>query len=147
MAKAKIVETYSEKSYKGLYLWLVGLVSVMIGFGTLTSLIGAVSDKSEMIKIHLLLAAFMIWLLFYVILKTERIYFIYGISYERAKVAGSKRRNIFAHGYLRVFSFATLLYAMVGALSTVLAWPFMTDLAAFLFLYGIAVIKGSKISL
>lgn len=147
MAKAKIVETYSDKSYKILYLWFAGLFSVMIGLGTITSLIGAVSDKSEMFKIHLLLASFMIWLLFYVILKTERIYFIYGVKYERAKVAGSKRRILFAHGYLRVFSFATLLFAMVGALSTVFAWPFIADLAAFLFIYGLAVVRASKISL
>lgn len=147
MAKKKIVETYSDKSYKILYLWVAGLFSVMIGFGTMTSLIGAVSDRAEMLKIHLLLASFMIWLLFFVILKTERIYYIYGITYERAKVAGSKRRSVFAHGYLRVFSFATLLFAMFGALSTVFAWSFLMDAAAFLFIYGLAVVRGSKISL
>lgn len=147
MAKDKKVENYAEKSYQLLFIWLIGLVSAIIGFGLFGRAIGAFADTSEMFKMMLLIAAFMIWLLYFIILRSERIYYIYGMRYEKAKVIGSQRRKVFAHGHLRVFSFATLLYAMVGALSTIFSWPFMTDLALFLFVYGLAVVKSSKIKL
>lgn len=147
MSKIKKMEIYAEKSYQLLLLWLIGLILAIIGFALFGRVIGAFAESSEMFKMMLLIAAFMIWLLYFIILKSERIYYIYGMRYEKAKVIGSQKRKLFAHSHLRVFSFATLLYAMVGALSTVFAWPFMTDLSLFLFIYGLAVVRSSKIKI
>ncbi len=147
MSKTKKVDYYGEKSFQLLYLWGVGLVSAIVGFGLFGNAIGAFTDASEIFKMQLLIASFMVWLLYFIILKSERIYYIYGVKYERAKVIGSQRRKVFAHEHLRVFSFATLLYAMIGALSTIFAWPFTTDLALFLLIYGIAVVRSSKLKI
>lgn len=98
---------YQKKSYALFWAWLVLLVAVMIfyiyGGRGYFPLIGAGKNLGIVVLVFL-------DLLFVIILATQSVYWISGVTYEEAAAAGVSARRRFALWHLLIFLAATILF-------------------------------------
>ena len=99
-----------RKSYRGFALWLAGYVAAMIAPVLLDV------DASLMTRLSLNICALGLPALCGLMLRTERVYWINGTSFEQARDAGSERRREFARAHLRVFGRFALGYLLFSAI-------------------------------
>ncbi len=113
-----------KKSYKGFVLW-------MIGFLAATFAVAFVPAEDEMLPIRLIMLvmawgvasmAFLIW-------KTEYVYWFNGTSYEEAVAAGQERRKEFAWRHLVIFGRFALMMTAVSVVMMLLGWSAWIDFA------------------
>ncbi len=98
---------YQKKSYTLFWAWLVLLVAVilfyMYGGRAYFPTIGAGKNMGIVVLVFL-------DLLFVMILATQSVYWIGGVTYEAAKEAGARARRRFALWHLLIFLVATILF-------------------------------------
>lgn len=131
---------YGKKSYRLFIVWIIGFISILAISGVL---IEKNFKQSEVVvnKIILLLALLLINTLFYIIYKTEKVYWINGTSYEDAKSVTSERRKVFALKHLKSFSIAGCIYLVYCIFSIVIKSHVILDSLVFLILLIVAAIK------
>lgn len=98
------METY-EKSYKGLVFFIIGYMIAMF-----LPIFLPFEDSALLTRIVLNIATIGIVLLCWMMYRNERIYWINGISFERARRATSDQRKEYALWYLRHFGNAALIF-------------------------------------
>lgn len=87
-----------KKSYKGFAVWLVAFVAALLALGLIPT-----QNTALLMRLILLLMAWSIAALAFIIWRTEQVYWYNGTSYEQAEAAGSERRKEFAWKHLRLF--------------------------------------------
>ena len=100
-----------KKSYTGFVLWMVGFVAALLAICFLP-----VSDAAVLTRLILLLMAWGVASMAFLIWKTESVYWYNGTTFEEAVAAGSERRKAFAWKHLRVFGFYALGVTILAAL-------------------------------
>lgn len=114
-----------KKSYKGLILWLI--IFCILYFSVIflpelnTRLTTAVMDNIMTISIFILT---------YIIYKTESVYWYNGTSFEDALEAGSERRKKFAFEHMKRFGIFALVYFIYSLISLALKIPYGFDIFA-----------------
>ena len=113
-----------KKSYKGFVLWMIGFLAAIFA-------VAFIPAQDEMIPMRLIMLvmawgvasmAFLIW-------KTESVYWYNGTSYEDAVAAGSERRKEFAWKHLVVFLRFALMMTAVSVATGLLGWSAWIDFA------------------
>lgn len=98
---------YQKKTYALFWAWLALLVAVIVfymyGGRGYFPLIGAGKNLGIVVLLFL-------DLLFVIILATQNVYWISGVSYEAAAEAGEQARRRFALWHLLIFAVATILF-------------------------------------
>lgn len=92
-----------KKSYTGFILWLMIFVAATLGISLLPT-----EDWQLMMRLIILLMAWGIAALAFIIWRTEQVYWYNGITYEEAEAAGSERRKDYAWRHLKVFGIYAL---------------------------------------
>ena len=87
-----------KKSYKGFAAWLIAFIAALLALGLMPT-----PDTALLMRLILLLMAWGIAALAFIIWRTEQVYWYNGTSYEEAEAAGSERRKEFAWKHLRLF--------------------------------------------
>ncbi|MEG2914828.1 MAG: hypothetical protein RR839_00100 [Oscillospiraceae bacterium] len=111
---------YEKCSYKLFIVWFVAFISMSF---LVPFLIGmCFPNIGENIMIKLILAFTLIGLssLFYLIYKTEKVYWINGITYDMAKKSTSEKRKIYAFKHFEAFLNATIYAIIYLVISTLL---------------------------
>ena len=106
-----------RKTYKGLIIYLLIFCAVLI-------LGGVVSVWKNFMPALIIVNTMTIGItgLMYVIYKTENVYWINGIEYEKAFLAGSERRKRFALQHLKRMGTATIFGLVLSGVSLVFGW-------------------------
>ena len=113
-----------KKSYKGVVWWMIGFLAAIFA----VAFIPAQDEMMPMRLIMLVMAwgvasmAFLIW-------KTESVYWYNGTSYEDAVAAGQERRKEFAWKHLVIFLRFALLMTAVSVVTMLLGWSAWIDFA------------------
>ena len=113
-----------KKSYKGFVWWMIGFLAAIFA----VAFIPAQDEMMPMRLIMLVMAwgvasmAFLIW-------KTESVYWYNGTSYEDAVGAGQERRKEFAWRHLVIFLRFALLMTAVSVVTMLLGWSAWIDFA------------------
>ena len=106
-----------KKSYKGLIIYFIVFFAILI-------LVGVLSVWKDFVP-ELVIANTMtvgVSGLMYVIYKTENIYWINGLEYEKALLAGSERRKKFALQHLKRMGAATIFGLVLSGVSFIFGW-------------------------
>ena len=100
-------EQYQKKTYSLFWIWLALLVAVclfyMYGGRQYFPVIGSGKNLGIIVLVFL-------DLLFVIILATQSVYWISGVTYEKAAEAGAHARRRFALWHLVIFLVATVLF-------------------------------------
>lgn len=116
------MEVY-EKSYKGLWLFLLGMFAALIGLGVPFAL----RFPEHTARFTINLCNLSVVVLMYLIRRTEQVYWINGVEFEAAKQAGSERRRAFAQKHLRRFGWVFLGGLALSLVFAFLGLPQMID--------------------
>ncbi len=92
-----------KKSYTGFILWLMIFVAATLGISLLPT-----ADWQLLMRLIILLMAWGIAALAFIIWRTEQVYWYNGVSYEEAEAAGAERRRAYAWRHLKVFGIYAL---------------------------------------
>ncbi len=138
---------YRAKSYKLLIMWIIGVLVLMISASIIAEKYFSEFSTSVIAKIFLLLTLIVLLILFYIIYKTENIYWINGTSYEAAKSATSERRKKFAIIHLRIFFKATAIYSVYCIIGILVNTSVIIDTIIFLILTITAAVRTIPIKL
>lgn len=110
-----------KKSYKGLLIFFLVLISCLVGGGVAAGL--WLPDHAMRITVNILGMGMAILCL--TICKTEAVYWFNGTDYEQAAAAGSARRRAFALAHLRrfgIFALCLLVFSIAAALLGLPQW-------------------------
>lgn len=114
-----------KKSYTGFVVWLIGfVVLIMLPSFLPTEDIGLIVrliDNIMTISLEILML---------IIYKTEKVFWINGVSYEAAVEAGSDRRRAYALRYVKRFGIFAATFLLYSVIAQVLRLPFEIDIAA-----------------
>jgi len=105
-----------KESYKGLIIFLMIHFITLIGVGVLS----VIKDFLPIVLIANIITIGMT-LLMYIIYVTENIYWMNGVEYERAFLAGSRRRKAYALKHLKRIGAASLFGIIVTVLCFLLS--------------------------
>lgn len=135
------METY-KKSYKGLVFFIIGYMIAMF-----LPIFLPFEDGSLLTRIVLNIATIGIVLLCWMMYRNERIYWINGISFERAKRSTSDQRKEYALWYLRHFGNAALIFLVFSILTQYFHLSIALDIIVMLVLLITVAIKSIKVKL
>ena len=113
-----------KHSYKGLFVFLAIHFSALIGVG----IISVWKDFIPLLFIANVITIGMT-ILMYIIYKTEYIYWMNGVEYEKALIVGSRRRKEFARKHLErmgkaaIFGLIITFISIIFGLSQFIAFP------------------------
>ncbi len=127
-------QEYPKKSYKLFILWTVVLLTtVFVVVPVLNPILKSIgSSVLLLIKFVLLYALLQLLLLFYIIYKTERVYWVNGVTYECAKCATKLQRQTFALAHLKRFIWGFIAFLIYSVVSFVLGFNGMVDILVFM---------------
>ena len=113
-----------KKSYTGFVIWLIGFCAMMTLLAFLpTEDVGLIVRLlNNIMRIGIVILMFMIY-------KTEKVFWINGVSYEDAVEAGSERRRTYAMRYLKrfgIFAAGIFLYSFIAQMLHI---PYGIDIA------------------
>lgn len=111
-----------KKSYTGFILWMVGFVAAMLAICFIP-----VEDEQVLMRLILLLMAWSVTGMAFIIWKTESVYWYNGTTFEEAEAAGSERRKAFAWKHLKIFGVYALAASVLSALMQLLGWSAWID--------------------
>ena len=117
-----------RKSYRGLALWLAAYTAAL--FSPLLLPKGTDADLQMRLVFNLTSAG--IVGLMWIILRTESVYWINGVTFEQARDAGSARRRAFAAAHLRAFGWFALGYAAFSAVTQLSGCSHVLDIVVFI---------------
>ncbi len=105
--RKKMNTQYQKKTYTLFWIWLAMLVAVclfyMYGGRQYFPVIGSGKNLGLIVLVFL-------DILFIMILATQSVYWVSGVTYEKAAVAGAHARRRFALWHLVIFLVATVLF-------------------------------------
>lgn len=113
-----------KKSYRELILWVIGFTVLMTAAAFLP-----VRDAGLLVRIDNNLCMIGVVLLMLLIWKTEKVFWINGISFEEAVTAGSGRRRAFAWKHVKLFGVVAILYLLFSLIAQLLHFSFWIDIA------------------
>lgn len=113
-----------KKSYKGFALWMIGFVAVVLAVSLLP-----IEDNELLVRIVNNLCTAGIEVLMLLIYKTEKVFWINGVSYEEAVEAGSDRRRAYAWRYVKIFGILTAAFFLYSLIAQILHLPWGIDVA------------------
>ena len=111
-----------KKSYTGFILWMVGYVAALLAICFIP-----VEDEQVLMRLILLLMAWSVTGMAFIIWKTESVYWYNGTTFEEAEAAGSERRKAFAWKHLKIFGVYALAASVLSALMQLLGWSAWID--------------------
>lgn len=111
-----------KKSYTGFILWMVGFVAALLAICFIP-----VEDEQVLMRLILLLMAWSVTGMAFIIWKTESVYWYNGTTFEEAEAAGSERRKAFAWKHLKIFGVYALAASVLSALMQLLGWSAWID--------------------
>ena len=100
-----------KKSYKGLGLWMLGFVAVVLSVALIPEL-----DYKIATRLVLNSTSISVSVLAYIIYKTEYIYWYNGVSYEQANKTESRIRKSYAYAHVVVFAKFSLFMAVFSVI-------------------------------
>lgn len=106
-----------KKSYKGFIIFILLHFSTLIG----ASLLSIWKDFLPLLLIANIITVGMS-ILMYIMYVSEKIYWMNGIEYEKALLAGSKRRKEYAIKHFKTLGKATLFGLILTILSGIFNW-------------------------
>ena len=111
-----------KKSYTGFILWMVGFVAALLAICFLP-----VEDEQVLMRLILLLMAWSVTGMAFIIWETESVYWYNGTTFKEAEAAGSERRKAFAWKHLKIFGVYALAASVLSALMQLLGWSAWID--------------------
>ena len=135
------METY-EKSYKGLVFFLIGYMAAMF-----LPIFLPIDDYRLITRIVLNICSGGIVILCWMMYRNERIYWINGISFEKAKHATSDQRKEYALWYLRHFGNAALIFLIFSVAAQYLHLSIILDTLVVTALLIVVAVKSIKVKL
>lgn len=138
---------YKAKSYKLFIIWMIGFMGFMVAEAIICKIYFPEAESGNIAKIILLGCLLAILVLFFIIYKTENIYWINGISYEDAKISTSEKRKKFAMRILKIFFKATIIFSGYCLLSSIINTSIVIDTIIFIVIIIVAAIKTIPIKL
>ena len=111
-----------KKSYTGFILWMVGFVAALLAICFIP-----VEDEQVLMRLIMLLMAWSVTGMAFIIWKTESVYWYNGTTFEEAEAAGSERRKAFAWKHLKIFGVYALAASVLSALMQLLGWSAWID--------------------
>lgn len=111
-----------KKSYTGFILWMVGFVAALLAICFIP-----VEDEQVLMRLIMLLMAWSVTGMAFIIWKTESVYWYNGTTFEEAEAAGSERRKAFAWKHLKIFGVYALAASILSALMQLLGWSAWID--------------------
>ena len=111
-----------KKSYTGFILWMIAFVAALLAICFLP-----VEDEQVLMRLILLLMAWSMTGMAFIIWKTESVYWYNGTTFEEAEAAGSERRKAFAWKHLKIFGVYALAASVLSALMQLLGWSAWID--------------------
>ena len=137
------MENYQPKSYRLFIVWIICFVAILGAVGYLTSSLPAASSA----RLILMFACYGLLALFYLILKTESIYWINGVSYEQAAAAGSVRRRAYAKAHLQRFIAGGGVFLVLSSLFQMRGFSIWLDILVFLLILCFNAVYSMRIRL
>ena len=113
-----------KKSYTGFVLWMIGFVALMFAIVFVPS-----EDFQLPMRLIMLLMAWGVASLTFIVWRTEYVYWFNGTTYEDAVAAGHERRKAFAWRHVKVFGRFALLMTAVSCATSLLGWSAWIDFA------------------
>lgn len=114
-----------KKSYTGFIWWMVAFVAALLAIIFLPT-----EDARLLMRLILLLTAWAMAGLTFIIWRTERVYWYNSTTYEEAEAAGSERRKDFAWQHFRVFGGYALVLTVIVVLMHVAGMSAWIDFTA-----------------
>lgn len=136
-----------KKSYKLFVAWLISYISTLILSVRIMDNIWTGEEGPYSAKVTGVVTLMMLCILFVVIYKTEKIYWINGISYKEALKATSTQRKIFAKRHLERFLLATAVYVIYCSLSLIMVTNIVSDTCVLVFAILVAALSTIPIKL
>ena len=115
-----------KKSYRGLILWLLGYMAV-----SFSPILLPKGDGELMTRLILAVTGVAIVGLMVIILRTESVYWINGVTFEQAREAGSERRRAFAAAHVKPFARFGVGYLLFSAIMHACGASIWIDIAVF----------------
>ena len=135
------METY-EKSCKGLVFFIIGYMIAMF-----LPIFLPFEDVNLLTRIVLNIATIGIVVLCWMMYRNEKIYWINGITFERAKRATSDQRKEYALWFLRKFGNAALIFLLFSILAQYFHLSIALDTIVLLILLCSVAFRSIKVKL
>lgn len=130
-----------NKSYKGLFLWIILFMAGFIPFMML-DINGALITRFTMNYTCIMIAA-----LAYSIYKFDRVYWYNGVLFEDAEKAGRERRDAYALAHFEKFKKLVILFAVYSTIAHILKITIFIDVLVLVFATIATAISTMKIEL
>lgn len=134
-----------KKSYRLFIVFLLLFLLGAIGMGIIVNKL-TISSHLEVL-IWLNICNVFLCLLFYIIYKTERIYYINFVTYKEANAASSHARRDFAYKHLSVFIKFSILFIFYSLVSYVIELNLVIDVLVYTIAIIFAAVKTIPIKL
>ena len=112
-----------KKSYKGLTVWMILFLAAVFAIPFIPG-----ANAAQMTRLTVAATLWGCFALMAVILVTEQVCWINGVTFEQARDAGSERRKAFAWAHVKRFGWAGLIGTAVMLVAYLLGWPFWIDM-------------------
>ena len=139
------MEEYT-KSYRGLIWWIAGYTVAMFLPVLLVIFLPEI-DGDPVTRLTLNIVMLGIVVMARMMYRNERIYWINGISYERAKAASSEQRKEYAMWYVTHFGRAAVIYLLYSVAAQFLHGPILIDALLITILLVVVAVKSVKVKL
>ncbi|SCZ81830.1 hypothetical protein [Acidaminobacter hydrogenoformans] len=115
------------KSYKMLVVWMAGYIVLLIAAVVVLDLLEPYIGVKALVQVMLHLTNVFLLALFWMIYRTQRVYYINYVRYKDAATATEEERKAFALKHFETFSRAALLFLTYGGFSFLLSLPSWLD--------------------
>ena len=139
------MEEYT-KSYRGLIWWIVGYLVAMF-LPILLIIFFPEIDDDLVTRLTLNIAMLGIVVMARMMYRNERIYWINGVSFEKAKAASSEQRQEYAMWYVTHFGRTAVIYLLYSIAAQLLHGPILIDVLLMMVLLTIVAVKSVKVKL
>lgn len=136
-----------KKSYKLFIAWLMSYISTLILCVRIMENIWPDKGGPYSAKVIGVITLMMLCILFVVIYKTEKVYWVNGISYKEALNATSTQRKIYAKRHLDRFLLANAVYVIYCGLDLIMVTNIVSDICVLVFAILVATLSTIPIKL
>ena len=115
------------KSYKMLVTWMIGYLLLLIVIAMIIGRLEPHIGVKALVQLMLHLTNVFLLALFWMIYKTQRVYYINYVRYKDAAAASEEERKAFALKHFDAFRSAALIFLIYGGGSFLLSFPSWLD--------------------
>lgn len=131
-----------KKSYRGFVIWMIAFCAAIFGAAYLS-----MPDIHFTVALLGNIMTISIFLLAFIIYKTDSVYWYTGIEFEEARDAGRERRDKFALAHTKRFGYLAAAYLIYSIVSLLLNIPYGFDITLVLIVIVAAAISTINIKL